>query len=281
MNETEQKKVLFDILESMKNDGPVLIGFSSRGPENEPFEIKRWGQFIVKFGSFKKCGFLATSANGFFLNGGRRCYILNLGERPRDIDDVKVKFMEGLKFLDGLSEIPFIAAPGEDDPSLHNIITDYCGEKGTFALLDGPEELIEKVIEVQEDEILDEGEEGVGAEELPQTGRDSSGTTEMVKEEETEKFENLPELKSNNGTIIYPWIYLKDRMLGDFFIPPTGHVAGILCRLFNDKEKPEFSTIEGTILLKYKFSPEEIDEYKARGMSPLKYPTKKPGLMLV
>lgn len=278
MAEEEQKPRLnpIDILDGMKSDAPVFVGFSPRGPINQLTEIKRWGQFIVKFGSFKKCGYLATSVNGYFINDGKRCYVLNLGERPEDLGEVKTRFEEGLAALDALEDIPFIISPGEHEPEIHEAIIAYCKEKGTFALLDGPEELVEKAKEVEEG-----GEDG----------EESSGTEGELKEEspevvgaegeaEEEKYENMPEIKENTGLVIYPWIYLKDRVMGNFYIPPTGHVAGILSRLYNENERPEFSTINGTVLLRYKFTPEEIERYKPRGISFLKYPTKHPGFML-
>jgi hypothetical protein len=277
--EKESKLKPIDILDSMKSDLPVFVGFSPRGPVDEATEIKRWGQFIVKFGSFKKCGYLATSANGFFLNGGKSFLTLNLGERPESIEEVKNRFEEGLKVLDGYDDIPFIIAPGEDDPSIHEVVLDYCTRKGTYALLDGPEELIESIKEPEESvEGSEETEEG--GETAPEEDSEKVGE-EGRDESEEEKYENMPGIKGDQGLVIYPWIYLKDRVMGNFYIPPTGHVAAILCRLYNEKQRPEFSEVKGTILLKYKFSPEDIEKYSPRGISFLKYPTKNPGLMLI
>jgi hypothetical protein len=266
----------------MKNDAPVFVGFSPRGSANEPFEIKRWGQFIVKFGSFKKCGYLATSMNGFFANGGKRCYVLNLGERPEVLEDVTARFVEGLKALDSLDDIPFILAPGESELEIHDAILTYCEQKGTLALLDGAEELLEKVVEPEDPEGEESDTEGIetATEEVLEVEADSEGAEPESESGEDEKFVNMPEVIGNAGTVIYPWIYLKDRVLGDFYIPPTGHIAGILCRLFVENERPKFSDILGTVLLKYKFSPEDIEKYKVRGISFLKYPTKAPGLIL-
>jgi hypothetical protein len=259
-----------DILDNMGTDAPVFVGFSPRGPVNEAVEIKRWGQFIVKFGSFKKCGYLATSVNGFFINGGKRCYVLSLGERPEDLEEVKKRFNDGLSALNGREDIPFILSPGENDLSIHETILDYCEGKGTYALLDGPEELIE-IVKEEPNEAIEEGEE---VEKKIEADLEEDATTEE------EKYENMPSVEGNNGLVIYPWIYLKDRVLGDFYIPPTGHVAGILSRLYTDNERPGFSTINGTVLLRYKFTSEEIEQFRPRGISFLQYPTKNPGLML-
>lgn len=271
--ETEQKKSPrpADVISHMKTPLPVFVGFSARGPVNKPFEIKRRGQFIVTFGSMKKCGYLAPAASGFFLNGGERFMVLNLGLRPEGLEDVKGRFKEGLAALDALEDIAFIIAPGEYEPSIHEILLDYCEKRDCYALLDGPEELIENVKEASEDE-------GVAVDESKVSVANNEASVEG--EEEQEKYVNLPKVNSSKGLVIYPWIYLKDRVMGDFYIPPTGHIAGIICRLFKEGSNPDFSTIEGTILLRYKFTPEETEQYKDRGISSLTYPTKLPGIRL-
>lgn len=266
MKEEREKRLRpADILEAMKSDAPVFVGFSERGPVGEPVEIKRWGQYIVKFGTMRKSGFLATSSRGFFINGGGRFYVLNLGERPVEVEEAAARYSEGLAALDALEDIPFIIAPGEHEPEVHGAILEYCERRGTYAILDGPEELIERQPQQEE------GTEGEAAGQPAEEG---------AVEEEEERYENMPKVSSERGLVVFPWIYLKDRVLGNFYIPPTGHVAGILCRLYGSGERPEYSTIEGTVLLRYKFSPEDIGLYSPRGISFLRYPTKHPGLML-
>jgi hypothetical protein len=186
-----------------------------------------------------------TSAKGFFLNGGKRFIILNLGERPSEPEEVKSKFREGLNLLDGLEDIPFVISPGEHDPEIHSILIESCEKRGTYAILDGPMELVEKKVAPPEEpgEGADEAPMGPSAAEPGAATPDPSAI-----EPEEEKYENLPEVKSDKGLVVFPWIYFKDRVMGDFYIPPTGHVAGILNR--------------------------------KRGISFLRYPTKHPGLML-
>lgn len=271
--EMEQPRIRpIDILEQMNSDAPVFLGFSPRGPVREPFEIKRWGQFIVKFGSMKKAGYLATAAKGFFENGGSHFIVLNMGERPEGTDDVVAAYKESLQLLDEIPDIPFVIAPGEHDPLVQDAILDYCQERGIYAVLDGPEELVERV----EEPLDEEGAESEIPSEIHEAG------TEAVLDEvlPKERYENMPRVEGDKGILVFPWLYLRDRVMGNFYIPPSGHVAGILCRLHQDDQRPEFETIKGTILLKYKFSREEIDEYSSRGINFLRYPTKHPGFML-
>jgi len=260
VQETERRQRLraLDILEAMEDEAPVFIGFSPVGPKREPVEIRRWGQFIVKFGSYKKCGYLATSVNGFFLNGGSRCHVLNLGERSEALEERVRVYQEALPALDQLERLPFILAPGEWEPEVHEAILAYCERRATYAVLDGPEELVERRKE-EEGEQEESGEEDA---------------------EKDERYENMPLVKGGRGMVVYPWIYLRDRVLGDFFIPPAGHVAGILARLYREGARPEHVDIAGTVYMKYKFTAEEMEPRRERGISFLEYADKYPALML-
>lgn len=266
MTEEQKPKLkLIDILNGMKSDVPAFIGFSGLGPVGVPTEIKRWGQFIVKFGGYRKSGFLATSVNGFFISGGKRCYVLNLGERPEYPEEWNEKYEEGLKTLDGIEEISIIISPGDDRPEIHQTMLNYCEKRGIFALLDGPEEQVKTVNEVVEPKERD------GA--LDAETEHASGA------EESEGYRNMPIVNGNYGTIIYPWIQLKDRVLGNMYIPPTGHVAGILSKFSKEEDIPQYVKLEGTIWMKQKFSPEEIGMYKVRGINFLEFRDKRPAII--
>ena len=47
---------------------------------NEPFAVSNWGQFVREFTDENSPATdLARAVYGFFLNGGSRCYVLNVG----------------------------------------------------------------------------------------------------------------------------------------------------------------------------------------------------------
>jgi len=53
----------------------AFVGFTEKGPANQPTFIPNWTEFVNTFGGFLKGGFLAQSVYGYFQNGGGRCYI--------------------------------------------------------------------------------------------------------------------------------------------------------------------------------------------------------------
>jgi phage tail sheath protein FI len=74
---------------------------------------------------------LASAVQGFFVNGGSRCYIANVG--PEE------SITGGLEALNLIDEIAIIAAPGRTDPESYNALID-CAEtmKDRVAILDPP-----------------------------------------------------------------------------------------------------------------------------------------------
>jgi uncharacterized protein len=56
----------------------AFVGFTEKGPANQPTFIPNWTEFVNTFGGFLKGGFLAQSVYGYFQNGGGRCYITRI-----------------------------------------------------------------------------------------------------------------------------------------------------------------------------------------------------------
>jgi uncharacterized protein len=59
-----------------------FVGLAARGPLNEPVYIGGWNEFLDIYGSSPD-GFLARSVEGFFLNGGKCCYVVRVAHRPK------------------------------------------------------------------------------------------------------------------------------------------------------------------------------------------------------
>ncbi len=70
---------------------PVFLGMAQRGPTNEPVRVTSIEQFYSVFGKLPAeiDTFLAASIDGFFLNGGRECYVMRIAhlfDQPTDDD---------------------------------------------------------------------------------------------------------------------------------------------------------------------------------------------------
>jgi hypothetical protein len=53
----------------------AFVGFTPRGPVNDPDVVTNWTQFVAKYGSFDSRSELPTHVYAFFANGGKRAYI--------------------------------------------------------------------------------------------------------------------------------------------------------------------------------------------------------------
>lgn len=53
----------------------AFIGVAERGALNKPKLITNFTQFTKHFGTYRRDSFLAHAVYGFFLNGGRRCFV--------------------------------------------------------------------------------------------------------------------------------------------------------------------------------------------------------------
>ncbi len=230
-----------------------IIGHSSRGPVNEPLMIVRWGQFIIKFGSFSKAKTLAHAVQGFLSCGGKKCYVVNVAEDEEGNLDLE----SGLKALDKIDEINYIVAPGQTDSEAHEAILEHCRKHDNrFAILDLIGEFEEKVVKEvdaeEEAEVEDEGEE-----------KDEDDETEEVVEDEPQGLDSLPELEdTEHGVYLFPWLMVKDPIekhedLRDDYIniPPSGHVAGLYASSEEDlRYPPHDRKIHGAVSLTYKLN---------------------------
>ncbi|MFJ7209247.1 phage tail sheath family protein [Streptomyces sp. NPDC098789] len=60
----------------------AFVGFTQKGPVNDPVLVTNWTQFVAAFGEFTEGSYLAHSVYGYFLNGGGSAYVVRL-ETPR------------------------------------------------------------------------------------------------------------------------------------------------------------------------------------------------------
>jgi uncharacterized protein len=57
----------------------AFVGFTEKGPVNEPTLVTNWTQFTRTFGGFVEGTYLPGSLFGYFLNGGGSAYVVRIG----------------------------------------------------------------------------------------------------------------------------------------------------------------------------------------------------------
>jgi len=57
----------------------AFVGFTERGPLNEPILVTNWTQFVKSFGNFAEGCYVPHAVYGYFLNGGGSAYVVRVG----------------------------------------------------------------------------------------------------------------------------------------------------------------------------------------------------------
>src|SRR5580704_15078349 len=57
----------------------AFVGFTEKGPENEPVLVTNWTQYTSNFGAFTDGALLPHAVYGYFLNGGGSAYVVRVG----------------------------------------------------------------------------------------------------------------------------------------------------------------------------------------------------------
>jgi hypothetical protein len=66
-----------------------FVGLAARGPLDEPVFLGGWNEFLDIYGSSPGDGYLARAVEGFFLNGGRSCYVVRVAHRAKPGEKLK------------------------------------------------------------------------------------------------------------------------------------------------------------------------------------------------
>jgi uncharacterized protein len=119
--------------------GTSTAGFVGKAPKSGQFPnlaklVTSADQFVAQYiDDAKQSTSLSRAVLGFFRNGGRSCYVVNVDS---DAPDDAVK---GLALLEVIDEIAIIGAPGFTAPAVYKALQDQADRTGDrFAILDPP-----------------------------------------------------------------------------------------------------------------------------------------------
>jgi hypothetical protein len=132
--------------------GTSTAGFVGTAPDrkahvNKAVAINNWTQFVKEFTTSDSTSTeLAQAVSGFFANGGRLCYVVNVGDNDSIIGDGRGR--KGLEIFEEYDDIAIVAAPGYYDVASHEAVMAHCEkQKDRFGILDPPP--IEKVTDLE------------------------------------------------------------------------------------------------------------------------------------
>jgi uncharacterized protein len=207
-----------------------FVGQAERGPLHSPQAVANWGQYTDLFGGFLGHSYLSYAVYGFFLNGGKRCFVVRT-EHVR-AEGAGAELLAGLAAFERVAEIGTVAipdlvipdllasTPAERIPEAGIIFADVPSPGGDLASLKkGQGELLRHCQVMGERfAILDP----------PPAAEIGRGPRRI--EDWAVPLGSAPE--SKNGALYFPWIRQRAADFGgrDLLIPPSGHLAGIYAR---------------------------------------------------
>jgi uncharacterized protein len=210
-------------IEAVGTSTAAFLGVAPKAdaPRQQPIDVNNWQQFVSRFvGDSLESTPLSHAVYGFFQNGGRRCWIVNIG-KDEGIGGGGPE-RKGLAILETIDEVKIVAAPGYTDIASYNDLTTHCEKMSNrVAILDGPPE-VKSITQLTKVAVAAEepapggraGRKGEGADELPGL---------------------RPPTSERGYTACYwPWLVVRDPLMPKkdnrdnlVRVPPSGFMAGI------------------------------------------------------
>jgi Bacteriophage tail sheath protein len=252
--------------------GTRTAGFVGVAPDpaahlNQAMAINNWTEFRTQFfpeeNPDQHWTNLAYGVYGFFLNGGSRCFVVNVGVKTNgDPNPVSGGggAESGLDVLARVDEVAIVAAPGYTDTAAYNALLNHCAIlHDRVAILDGPAELTKDTLNQ------------LGGEEADESGADDSNGA-WVKPGKSE---------SGETTLYVPWIKVSnpnrvevEKKIYTVTIPPSGHIAGVWARsdaLRGVHKAPANEIVHGALDLQYRISYAEQGPMNFNGVNCIRY----------
>ncbi len=195
-------------LEKVETGVTAFLGVTAQGPSQEPVRIGSYAQYEKVFGGDDHV--MALSVRGFFDNGGRSAYILNvepeggLDATPDDFIGQQGVKGKGLRVLEKIDDVDLVVAP--------DLMNQYKKSLG----FSRPEH----VLAVQRAMV-----------EHCEKMHDRFALLDALPDMNTQDaLEWRGHFDTSHAAFYYPWVKVRIGEEAGAAIPPTGHIAGLYAR---------------------------------------------------
>lgn len=207
---------------------------------------------------------LSHAVYGFFLNGGSRCYIVNLGVNGKITSGASGGPPVGLDVLELIDEVAIVSAPGYTEQDHYTAIRDHCEKmKDRVGILDGP-----ALADPNQDDHLEMNDEIM----MLLSGED-------VKE--PKYWERPGNSERGQVTLYFPWIQVSNPLYGSndkepktIPVPPSGHIAGVWARSDATRgvhKAPANEIVRGALGLQKQITHEEQGRLNQTGVNVIRF----------
>lgn len=239
-------------------------------PAGEPIAVNNWTRYTTLFQSQGPSSALSLAVHGFFLNGGQRCYVLNVGpggtltgtpSRP------------GLSALEEIDEIAIVGAPGLTDAASYDAVLSHCElMKDRVAVLDAPAR-VPDINDLTKPATAASAPPPSAADGDAQSGGESGAASPSPSGRRGQSVGAAPR-QSEWGAVYFPWIRVVDPLSGTLVdAPPSGHVAGVWARTDGSRgvhKAPANETVRGALDLTYALTPSEQGLLNSSGINAIR-----------
>jgi phage tail sheath protein FI len=236
----------------------------------EAVAINNWMQFVRQYAPEGTASTpLSQAVFGFFLNGGSRCWVVNVGEGQPVTGGGRER--QGLDLLKPIDEVKIVAVPGFTDAASWDATLSFCEAKANcVAVLDAPGDVRDVSLLTR---IATPPAAG-GGKKKPADGGDDAGTSTAAAGGARPRTSD-----GGFGAFYFPWIRVLDPLAPKgtkdpyVYVPPSGHMAGIWSRSDATRgvhKAPANEVVRGALDLAYAVTREEQGELNQNGVNCLR-----------
>lgn len=237
---------------------------------NEAVAVNNWTEFLRYFATADTVAFspLAQAVYGFFMNGGGRCYVVNVGPGQPLVGDAKGR--KGLDLLEAIDEVAIVAAPGYTDPASQDSLLSHCEKlRDRFAVLDAPpldpSQSIQQLTQVAQ--LGAESPRGKKAAAAADGEPGPAGGTGGLRARASD---------GGYGALYYPDIRVRNALNASEIVvsPPSGYIVGIYAR--SDAERgvhkaPANEVVRGALGVTYQVTQQEQEVLNPSGVNCIRF----------
>ncbi|MGC5173151.1 phage tail sheath family protein [Microbacterium sp. DT81.1] len=282
-------------IEGVGTNVAALIGVADNpdAPVGVPTAVNNWTQYTNLFAGPGPSSDLGLAVHGFFLNGGQRCYVLNIG---KDGSVGGTSSQRGISALEPIDEIAIVAAPGFTDAVSYEAVISHCeGMKDRVAVLDFPSGIrdlntLTRAATASGSASSSSSASGSATSPSGEGESDAEGESDTEGADETPPPPPAPGRRGGPGggpseegsaaratdwaAQYGPYVWIVDPVTGKLVLaPPSGHVAGVWARVDGSRgvhKAPANETLRGAVDLEYALTPSEQGLLNSSGINAIR-----------
>jgi hypothetical protein len=260
--------------------GTSTAGFVGVAPDatahvNESMAINNWSQFVREYAAKSTTSTpLSHAVFGFFMNGGQRCYVVNIGGDGSLAGDKSGR--KGIKLFEQVDEIAIVAAPGYADAASYEEVLSHCESlKDRVAILDAPQEVKDTDLLKRVGTVAATGDAPARGGRRPRDAGAPAAPDAPASDAPPAGLK--PRLSDGGfGCFYFPWIQVRDPLNPSSIVPvaPSGHLAGVFARTDSTRgvhKAPANEGIRGALGLTYQVTKAEQGDLNQLGINCLRF----------